>query len=213
MLASSSAFAFRLSLFLAASLVFIVLALAGTHFFRRPAHSPPLRFRIHHMGILLLGGLHLAAAGLAPLVSPLRVWIAIGLLLAGLVLFLWAQETVKRSPPHLPFSGVHPGQLFIDGPYRFVRHPIYLAFTVALFAVPVATWDPWLWASAFVMAASFVSAAFEEEAAYARTPYADHHRVYAQSTGMFAPRPPLAVVAIGLAAALTAYLVWDLLSR
>jgi len=45
-----------------------------------------------------LGLVHLAAAALAPLASAHVVSIAIGLDLAGIALFLWAQETVKQTP-------------------------------------------------------------------------------------------------------------------
>ena len=145
--------------------------------------------------------------------------------LAGIALFLWAQETVKQTPPYLAFSGVAPERLFVDGPYRFIRHPFYLSFIAVVFAAPIATLNPWLLASAFIMTVNYVVAAFEEEAAFARTPYAERHRVYACQTGMFAPRPralapavrdsrlsPVVVGAILLSVVLSVMLLADILS-
>lgn len=220
-----SQFAARLGLALTAGLVFIIFALAGMHFFRRPLFGQGIRFRLHQAGSLFFGLVHLAAAAMAPLASSHAVLIAIGLYLAGIALFLWAQETVKQTPPYLAFSGVAPERLFVDGPYRFVRHPFYLAFIAVIFAVPVATLNPWLLASAFIMTINYVAAAFEEEAAFARTPYAERHRVYACQTGMFAPRPralapvvresrlsPVVVGAILLSVLLAVLLLVDILS-
>lgn len=211
----------RLSLLLVASLVFIILGLAGVHFFRRPVRARRLRFRLHHGAGLIFGALHMSAAALAPLAGVAWVAVAIGLYLGGLALFFWTQETVKHAPPYLAFSGVTPEHLFVNGPYRFIRHPFYLAFSVILFAVPAATWNPWLLASALLMTMTYVSAAREEEAAFVRTPYADRHRAYMRRTGMFAPRaralvlPGLnrrwLVAAIILAMALAAALFWELL--
>lgn len=71
---------------------------------------------------------------------------------------------------------------------------------------------------------NYVAAAFEEEAAFARTPYAGRHRAYVHRTGMFAPRldawtprvlghdlSPIAAGTIVLALGLAAILLWELL--
>lgn len=223
--ADPSQFAARLGLLLASGLVFIILALAGMHFFRRPLFGQGTRFRLHQAGSLFFGVVHVAAAALAPLASAQAASIAIGLYLAGIALFLWAQETVKQAPPYLAFSRVAPERLFVDGPYRFVRHPFYLSFIAMIFAVPVATLNPWLLVSAFILTMNYVAAAFEEEAAFARTPYAERHRVYACQTGMFVPRPRalapvvrdsrLSVMVVGailLAVVLAVLLLADILS-
>lgn len=217
-------FASRLSLLLVASLVFIILGLAGAHFFRRPVRDQRLRFRLHQAGSLFFGFVHVAAAALSPLAGGKAVSAAIGLYLGGIALFLWTQETVKHAPPYLAFSGVAPEHLFVTGPYRFVRHPFYLSFMAVLFAVPIATWNAWLLASAFLMTLNYIGAAFEEEAAFVRTPYAERHRAYAHLTGMFAPRArawrparfdrpwsAVTVAAIVVAIGLAVALLWELL--
>jgi protein-S-isoprenylcysteine O-methyltransferase Ste14 len=214
----------RLGLVLLASLVFIVLGLAEAHFFRRPVRDQRLRFRLHQALSLFVGVVHLAAASVAPLAVGASFAVAIGLLIGGIGLFLWAQETVKRAPPYLAFSDVAPEHLFVTGPYRLVRHPFYVSFMAVLFAVPVATANPWLLVWSLVMAANYVTAACEEEAAFARTPYAERHRAYTHRAGMFMPRAralvptafegPLSSVAIGaivVALGLSVALLWELL--
>jgi protein-S-isoprenylcysteine O-methyltransferase Ste14 len=49
------------------------------------------------------------------------------------------------------------------GPYRWIRHPIYLSYSLAWSAAPVATHNPVLALSAVVMIVCYVLSAREEE--------------------------------------------------
>lgn len=70
------------------------------------------------------------------------VWLPARLLLAGAVLLgLWAVFSMGlgrfRISPYL-----HPsGRLLRTGPYRFVRHPMYLALILAMLALLVDRWS------------------------------------------------------------------------
>jgi len=54
----------------------------------------------------------------------------------GMGMVVWSALHLKGSF----FGAVQPlGELVRSGPYRFVRHPVYLGFTVAMAGIPVAT--------------------------------------------------------------------------
>lgn len=60
--------------------------------------------------------------------------------LLGIALIAWS---VARIDP-LELAGIHPpaaGGLQIEGPYRIVRHPLYLGWMIAAFATPHLTGD------------------------------------------------------------------------
>ena len=62
---------------------------------------------------------------------PELVWASILLIAAGLGFSVWARQHLGRN-----WSGTvqvkQDHQLICDGPYRFVRHPIYAGLVVAL---------------------------------------------------------------------------------
>src|SRR5262245_59247344 len=63
-------------------------------------------------------------ASLGAVRADLIGWIGAGLLVAGLALHLWSNVTLARGE-HASRRGDN--KLVVDGPFAFVRHPIYLA--------------------------------------------------------------------------------------
>jgi protein-S-isoprenylcysteine O-methyltransferase Ste14 len=58
-------------------------------------------------------------------------WAGVGLALSGFALLQWAQNTLGKNWSDAP--RMMKGQSFItNGPYRFIRHPIYTAFILIL---------------------------------------------------------------------------------
>ncbi len=61
-----------------------------------------------------------------PLPSGFR-WLGAGLIFAGNLLFIWSHRALGRN--WTPFLEIRKGHtLVIDGPYKFIRHPMYVAF-------------------------------------------------------------------------------------
>lgn len=221
---AEATYATRLALLMVAGFVFIILGLAGAHFFRRPCVGQGVRFRLHQGASIFFAVVHLAAIAMLPELELVPVMAAIVLYASGLCLFLWAQDTIKRQPPFLAFSDVAPNDLFVSGPYAIVRHPCYFAFILVWLAGAIGTLNVWVAASALLMIGSYLAAARDEEHAFERSRFAGDYRIYAARTGKLLPKPrqlahwPLqtslgVVLAIVTAIALTAALVYDLVWR
>src|SRR5262245_48824120 len=65
-----------------------------------------------------------AGASLAAVRTDAIGWLGLGLLVVGLSLHFWSNVTLARGE-HASSHGVN--TLVTNGPYAFVRHPIYLA--------------------------------------------------------------------------------------
>ncbi|MEO8678394.1 MAG: isoprenylcysteine carboxylmethyltransferase family protein [Vicinamibacterales bacterium] len=179
----------KLALILGASVAYIVLGVAAAHFFRRPVEGAFWRMRLNQVTAIALALAHITTLIISRGLNRTAMAVGTACYLAGLLLFLWAQETLKRQPPYLSFSEVPPDSFEDGGPYRYVRHPIYVAYGFIWLGAPIATGNLWLLVSALWMIASYAVAATEEEALFDRTPLAARYRAYARHTGMFVPRP------------------------
>src|SRR5258706_14047048 len=72
--------------------------------------------------------------------------IVIALQVLALLLFLWARITFGRRSFHV-VADPTAGGLVTDGPYRFIRHPIYAAFCLFISAGVAAHY--WSWSGGF----------------------------------------------------------------
>ena len=120
-----------------------------------------------------------------PLPDGLR-WAGFGLGLCGLGLWTWTQAVLgKEWSPQLLLHDKH--RLVTEGPYSWVRHPMYTAMFgvgVAL-ALLAANWCFVLFAVAMI--SGFVARAPREERMMLEA-FGEEYRVYAQRTGRFFPK-------------------------
>jgi len=125
-------------------------------------------------------------------VLSLRVLDASGIRDAGLLVALvgtslayWAKRTLGGS--YSPcYASVLPPCVIANGPYRWVRHPLYSANLLTLSGLAIATTSGVLIAALAVVAAFYMRAANREE----RTLAAElaGYREYRWKTGRFVPR-------------------------
>lgn len=107
-----------------------------------------------------------------------------GALVAGIVLGVWAlcAHPLRQLTAHpLPRRTA---QLIAEGPYRWIRHPMYAAVLLATLSLPLA--DPifwWHWVAVFGVLHGKI--AIEERVWAARDPA---YRAYAARTGRLLPR-------------------------
>ena len=147
----------------AGATTFIVFAVALQNFFVQPPvltrrqrlfQDISLLFAVAH-GFALLG---LNTAG--------DIWVASGIALyaVSLALFLSALEAVRGVPLTRAFIYEPKCVSFpTEGPYRVIRHPIYLSYSLAWCAVPIATHNLYLGLIAIGMIACYVTSARTEE--------------------------------------------------
>ena len=141
----------------------IVFAVALQNFFvQPPALTRPQRFFqdlsivigvAHGLGLLLLDP-----------VSDVRAGVGIAMYVGALSLFLSALEAARRVPMTRTFVyDPRCNTIIRQGPYRVIRHPIYLSYSLAWSAAPLATHNPVLALTAAGMIACYVLSAREEE--------------------------------------------------
>ena len=140
-----------------------------------------IAFAVAHFGVILLRGA----------VGP--GWAIAGILLyvAAMALVLGSIESAKRVRlPRAFVEDPQPKALVTTGPFAVIRHPIYVAYSLAWLAAPIATWGPIVGLFAAIEIGLYLVAARREEAQL-ELQFGDAYRVYCQRTGMFFPSPRL----------------------
>jgi protein-S-isoprenylcysteine O-methyltransferase Ste14 len=145
------------------AITLIVFAVALQNFFVQPPVLTRGQRLFQDLSIVV-GVAH----GLALLVLNAAgdVWagIGIGMYTVSLTLFLAAIEASRRVPMTRTF--VYEPKcttILTEGPYRFIRHPIYLSYSLAWGAAPVATHNVFLALTAIGMIGCYVASARVEE--------------------------------------------------
>ena len=110
------------------------------------------------------------------------------LMVCALLLFEWARHSVRDRGFRIAWSGEVPEGLCEQGPYRFVRHPLYASYIVAFAAQLVALPSWWTLVIFAFNAGLFIHAAFDDERSMARSELAADYAAYRMRTGMFLPR-------------------------
>ena len=110
------------------------------------------------------------------------------LLTASLALYEWARHTIRGRRFGVALGDHVPEEVCESGPYRLIRHPIYLAYQVAYLAAFVAMPH---WITLGTLAASvalFTFAARSDEATIGNSALAANYTEYRQRAGMFWPK-------------------------
>ena len=115
----------------------------------------------------------------------LDAWTAAALLVAASAVGLheWARRTAGRQRLFMGFDSRASSTLLGTGPYRWLRHPIYLSYLIAFAAVGVATRSRLGCAVALANGVLFVVMALHDERMLARSPLAEAYADYRRRTG------------------------------
>jgi len=164
----------------------IIIAVAMQDFFvESRTNSPRVRalqdvgivFAVSHFGVLVLRG----SAG------PNWAIAGIAMYVAATLLFLSALEAARRVPlPRTFVDDPLPKALVTGGPFAVIRHPFYLAYSLAWLAAPVATHGPLVTLFALIAIAGYVLAARREERQL-EDRFGEAYRTYKLGTGMLLP--------------------------
>jgi len=138
------------------------------------------------VSLAALGGMIVFAYALVA--APYATLLPLPIFVASLALFLWAVKTTRNKGLLPAFSGDIPKRLIADGPYRYVRHPFYLAYMLHALGNAVATssWMPWAVLS--VLIGSYAYAALVEERKLSSGPFGSDFGAYRRKTGVFIPK-------------------------
>ena len=122
-----------------------------------------------------------------PLPVALR-WAALALALPGFALLQWAQAVLGKNWSAIAVELTADHRLVRDGPYRWVRHPMYTAAlmihaTTLLLSANWLVGGLWLGSNAWQFATRIP---MEEE--LMRNRFGDEYRTYALATGQLLPR-------------------------
>jgi protein-S-isoprenylcysteine O-methyltransferase Ste14 len=140
---------------------FALYAVAIKAFFVRPVTAPRLLMWLQRIG--LCGSLvHLWLVSTA---MPTYPWSIIGfaIYVAGLGLFLWAVWTTRMAPLPIAFSDATPQRLVKTGPFMWLSHPFYTAYTATWIAGVISTRSVLGAAVALPMLVLYVIAARQED--------------------------------------------------
>ena len=165
----------------------IVFAVALQNFFIQPATltRPQRLFQDFSVVLGLVHGFALLIVNTAG-----TRWAGLGIAMYGmaLTLFLSAIEAARRAPMTRTFV-YEPrcDRILTTGPYRVIRHPIYVSYSLAWLAAPAATHNLVLLATAVFMVGCYLLSAAEEERRLATGPLADEYRNHLASTRRFVP--------------------------
>lgn len=168
----------------AGAATFMVFAVALQNFFVQPPILTRSQRLFQDLSVVV-GVTHVVALLGVQTVSHTWAGIGIGMYVVALTLFLGAIEAARRSPITRTF--VYEPRcdcILTAGPYRLIRHPIYLSYSLAWLAAPVAMQSAVLLLTAIFMITCYVISAREEE-----------RRLVNRPAGRRVPETPRLVVA------------------
>lgn len=142
---------------------FIVFVVALQNFFVQPATLTRPQRLFQDLSVLV-GLTH--GFGLLVLNSATDLWagIGIGMYSVSLALFLSAIEAARRTPMTRTFVYEPKCDTVLQaGPYRVIRHPIYVSYSLAWLAAPVAMHNLVLGVTAVFMIGCYIVSARQEE--------------------------------------------------
>ena len=173
----------RAAVLFCAALCFASFVWGMIRHFKRPPHPTPAMIRT-----ALLGAVCAITQITSIAIREIRLVIpAIALYIGSLVLF-WSAVLVSRGKLAACGQESVPSELLDSGPYRYVRHPFYLAYNLTWLAGFAATaWWP-LAVAVMVMATIYEQSARREEAEFLRSELAAAYRQYRRRTGKYVPR-------------------------
>jgi len=141
------------------------------------------------LNFLFGGTLTVWMLGLFYLRIPPANGVAAAVLMAvSIGLYEWARHTIWGRRFGIAWGDRVPEAVCTEGPYRWIRHPLYVSYLIAYLAVLVALPHPVTATVFLVNIALFAHAARDDERRLAQSALAADYATYRERTGMFLPR-------------------------
>jgi protein-S-isoprenylcysteine O-methyltransferase Ste14 len=149
----------------------------------RLSHYLPLAIAVY-----LLAAPHVAIAVLNDRFAPLTLWpvrLGAALTIAGVAFAIWARIRIAGNwSSDVTLKRDH--ELIVDGPYAFVRHPIYTGILVALAGTALAVGE-WRGVLAVVLACAAYWRKFTIEEVVMRRQFGEAYARYAECVPALIP--------------------------
>jgi protein-S-isoprenylcysteine O-methyltransferase Ste14 len=108
--------------------------------------------------------------------------------IASVALYESARRVITGRGLSVVLSGEVPQSVCVEGPYRYVRHPVYSSYVLAFLAMWIAFPNAAGATLLVINLVLFIYAAAAEERVLASSPLAASYAAYKNSAGMFLPR-------------------------
>jgi len=114
-------------------------------------------------------------------------WLGAGIIFTGDFLFIWSHRALGRN--WSPFLEIRKGHtLVIEGPYRFIRHPMYAAIFLIGTGVSLLSAN-WIVALSYMLPAiSLYLIRVSDEEKMMTEQFGDEYREYMRMTGRLVPK-------------------------
>lgn len=175
------------TLVLIETITFLTLIWAALWYFKAPdssAHSSKKIISIFGTANIVLNVLGLIRFSS---LNTGRMMFAIACFAAALTLFWWSLGAINRSHPNYAGASTAPSLLCTRGPYRWIRHPIYLSYALAWIGGAVGS-SIWLLTTGALLFWLYLSFARAEERAILASANGPQYAEYMKGTGMFLPK-------------------------
>jgi protein-S-isoprenylcysteine O-methyltransferase Ste14 len=120
--------------------------------------------------------------------SNVLIYIGFTFYLTSLTLFWWAVKETHPSRLTIAYSPDTPSFIYQSGPYKYIRHPFYLSYSLCWAAGIFSTSNFYLLSSFLVMAFLYYKAAIYEEAKFSASKLANEYENYKRHTGAIFPK-------------------------
>lgn len=160
-------------------------ATAQAHF-DRSSRARPLLFAVVALSaILSIATLYIL---IGDDVAGERLFASVVAATSAALLFRWGLRSIARKNLGLAFSGVVPPEVVEHGPYRFVRHPLYTAYSIFWLSCAYLTGSYLVAGLAVAVILLYALAARSEERDILRSNLGPAYRDYRRRTGLLFPR-------------------------
>lgn len=120
-------------------------------------------------------------------IPPSFRWLGAGLIFVGNLLFIWSHRALGRN--WTPFLEIRKGHTLVtNGPYRFVRHPMYAAIFLIGIGISVLSAN-WIVALSYMLpATSMYLIRISDEEKMMTERFGDKYIEYMRNTGRLIPK-------------------------
>jgi protein-S-isoprenylcysteine O-methyltransferase Ste14 len=154
--------------------------------FSKSSRAKPLLFLM--VACSLVAALTTIGKTIATPVPLARIIITIMTTTLCVLTIKWAFSSINKKNLGLVFSGIIPSEIVQHGPYRYVRHPLYLAYSMFWVGCVILSASMIVGVSVAIIILFYVAAARAEERELMSSNLGVGYSEYRRRTGLIFPR-------------------------